>query len=169
MLLWLDACATALKSSEYSGCNLSLQINEMGARTTHYSQSAITVALAMFIGEQKQQRQEQTREGDQDRYRFQRIGNAFMARRLCVLEKYSGCNLSLQINEMGARTTHYSQSAITVALARRRSGPVPLPAHRQCFYGSTLVRPRSNPASASSPVRYRAAGKIQRLQPESAD
>ena len=34
-----------------------------------------------------------------------------------VLEKYTGCNLSMQINEMGARTTNYSQSAISVALA----------------------------------------------------
>jgi len=34
-----------------------------------------------------------------------------------VLEKYSGANLTRQINEMGARTTNYSQSAINVALA----------------------------------------------------
>ncbi len=34
-----------------------------------------------------------------------------------TLEKYSGVNLNLLINEMGARTTHYSQSAINVALA----------------------------------------------------
>lgn len=36
---------------------------------------------------------------------------------ILLLEKYTGSNLSLQINDMGARTTHYSQSAITVALA----------------------------------------------------
>ena len=40
---------TIVLLEKYSGSNLSLQINEMGARTTHYSQSAITVALAMFI------------------------------------------------------------------------------------------------------------------------
>lgn len=34
-----------------------------------------------------------------------------------VLEKYAGTNLYKQINEMGARTTNYSQSAINVALA----------------------------------------------------
>ncbi|KJV48894.1 hypothetical protein VH86_07520 [Pantoea sp. BL1] len=34
-----------------------------------------------------------------------------------VLEKYVGTNLYKQINEMGARTTNYSQSAINVALA----------------------------------------------------
>ncbi|MCE0491206.1 hypothetical protein LU196_14250 [Pantoea sp. Mb-10] len=34
-----------------------------------------------------------------------------------VLEKYSGENLSLQIHGMGSRTTHYSQSAIHIALA----------------------------------------------------
>lgn len=34
-----------------------------------------------------------------------------------VLEKYSGANFSRQINEMGSRTTDYSQSAINVALA----------------------------------------------------
>ncbi|ORM65481.1 hypothetical protein PRCB_22015 [Pantoea rodasii] len=34
-----------------------------------------------------------------------------------VLEKYTGANLFQQINEMGARTTNYSQSAINVALA----------------------------------------------------
>ncbi|KJV30224.1 hypothetical protein [Pantoea sp. SM3] len=34
-----------------------------------------------------------------------------------VLEKYVGTNLFKQINEMGARTTNYSQSAINVALA----------------------------------------------------
>lgn len=34
-----------------------------------------------------------------------------------TLEKYSGTNISQQINEMGARTTHYSLSAINVALA----------------------------------------------------
>ncbi|EJL88173.1 hypothetical protein PMI17_02695 [Pantoea sp. GM01] len=34
-----------------------------------------------------------------------------------TLEKYSGVNLSRQINEMGARTTNYSHSAINVALA----------------------------------------------------
>ena len=34
-----------------------------------------------------------------------------------VLEKYAGTNLFKQINEMGARTTNYSQSAINVALA----------------------------------------------------
>jgi len=34
-----------------------------------------------------------------------------------ILEKYTGCNLSMQINEMGARTTNYSQSAINIALA----------------------------------------------------
>ncbi len=36
---------------------------------------------------------------------------------ILLLEKYSGINLSLQMNEMGARTTHYSLSAINVALA----------------------------------------------------
>ncbi len=36
---------------------------------------------------------------------------------ILLLEKYTGGNLSRQINEMGARTTHYSQSAISVALA----------------------------------------------------
>lgn len=34
-----------------------------------------------------------------------------------VLEKYAGTNLYKQINEMGARTTNYSQSSINVALA----------------------------------------------------
>lgn len=34
-----------------------------------------------------------------------------------VLEKYVGTNLYKQINEMGARTNNYSQSAINVALA----------------------------------------------------
>ena len=34
-----------------------------------------------------------------------------------VLEKYVGTNLYKQVNEMGARTTNYSQSAINVALA----------------------------------------------------
>lgn len=34
-----------------------------------------------------------------------------------VLEKYTGSNLYLQVNEMGARTTNYSQSAINIALA----------------------------------------------------
>ncbi|WP_343551111.1 hypothetical protein [Pantoea sp.] len=34
-----------------------------------------------------------------------------------LLEKYSGANLTLPINEMGSRTTNYSLSAINVALA----------------------------------------------------
>ncbi|MCA1177743.1 MULTISPECIES: hypothetical protein [unclassified Pantoea] len=34
-----------------------------------------------------------------------------------VLEKYAGTNLYKQINEMGSRTTNYSQSSINVALA----------------------------------------------------
>lgn len=34
-----------------------------------------------------------------------------------VLEKYAGTNLYKQINEMGARTTNYSQSSINIALA----------------------------------------------------
>lgn len=34
-----------------------------------------------------------------------------------TLEKYTGSNLYQQINEMGARTTNYSQSAIQIALA----------------------------------------------------
>lgn len=34
-----------------------------------------------------------------------------------VLEKYTGTNLYKQINEMGSRTTNYSQSAINIALA----------------------------------------------------
>ena len=36
---------------------------------------------------------------------------------ISILEKYTGSTLYLQINEMGARTTNYSQSAINVALA----------------------------------------------------
>ncbi|ORM71891.1 hypothetical protein [Pantoea rwandensis] len=36
---------------------------------------------------------------------------------ISILEKYTGSTLYRQINEMGARTTDYSQSAINVALA----------------------------------------------------
>lgn len=36
---------------------------------------------------------------------------------ISILEKYTGSTLYLQITEMGARTTNYSQSAINVALA----------------------------------------------------
>lgn len=43
---WEQAILTLEK---YTGINLSQQINEMGARTTHYSHSAITIALALFI------------------------------------------------------------------------------------------------------------------------
>lgn len=39
------------------------------------------------------------------------------ARAIIVLEKYAGRNLSQQMLDLGARTTHYSFSAINVALA----------------------------------------------------
>ncbi|MDO6406781.1 RipA family octameric membrane protein [Pantoea phytobeneficialis] len=38
-------------------------------------------------------------------------------RGILLLEKYTACNLSHQINMMGARTTHYSQPTITISLA----------------------------------------------------